>query len=416
MPLSLSLPLYVSDIYTNNNEMAKVNGRKGFKFNISLSARNFILLVLCCQNAGFTLLRSYSQSVLKEEYNYSSILLVGEFIKLIVSSYMTGWGMGKNDDTDIKHMSGVSKLIWLAKNSQKMLMLAGIYGVMNLISFVSLARIDAVEFTVASQLKILATACFFVVLFKRSLSDTKWRALILLVCGTILVSNPDGNMNNKTAGDGANGSDGFGSKLIGYIAVLTQVALSGFAAVYFEKVIKSSTEKLSIWDRNVQLAGASIAFYFATFLWEAIRSDPNKDGIENKDSGGGGGGFFKGWSFITFLLACLSAGGGILVALTFKYADAILKTLAVSLAIVITTFISWALLGSKLNITIIIGAISAILGVLNYNYDATPKNNKVVVTTKEESSSPIRNNQATVIANDNNNINSSNQRKKLQSV
>jgi|TARA_B110000008_G_scaffold199444_1_gene197992 UDP-sugar transporter A1/2/3 len=329
---------------------------------------------------------------------------------------MTGWGMGKNDDTDIKHMSGVSKLIWLAKNSQKMLMLAGIYGVMNLISFVSLARIDAVEFTVASQLKILATACFFVVLFKRSLSDTKWRALILLVCGTILVSNPDGNMNNKTPGDGANGSDGFGSKLIGYIAVLTQVALSGFAAVYFEKVIKSSTEKLSIWDRNVQLAGASIAFYFATFLWEAIRSDPNKDGIENKDSGGGGGGFFKGWSFITFLLACLSAGGGILVALTFKYADSILKTLAVSLAIVITTFISWALLGSKLNITIIIGAISAILGVLNYNYDATPKNNKVVVTTKEETSSPIRNNQATVIANDNNNINSSNQRKKLQSV
>ena len=91
------------------------------------------------------------------------------------------------------------------------------------------------EFTVASQLKILATACFFVVLFKRSLSDTKWRALILISCGTILVSNPDGNMNNKTAGDGANGSDGFGSKLIGYIAVLTQVALSGFAAVYFEE-------------------------------------------------------------------------------------------------------------------------------------------------------------------------------------
>ena len=267
-------------------------------------------------------------------------------------------------------MSGVPKLIWLAKNSQKMLMLAGIYGVMNIFSFISLARINAVEFTVASQLKILATACFFVVLFKRPLSDTKWRALVLLVCGTILVSNPDAKRSSND-----DNSNGFGSKLIGYAAVLIQVALSGFAAVYFEKVIKSSTEKLSIWDRNVQLAGASIAFYFATFLWEAIQADPNKKGIENNGSSGGGGGFFKGWSFITFLLACLSAGGGILVAMTFKYADSILKTLAVSLAIVLTTFVSWALLGSKLNITVVVGAISAIIGVLNYNYDATPKKN-----------------------------------------
>jgi solute carrier family 35 (UDP-sugar transporter), member A1/2/3 len=374
------------------------------RIQLQLTFRNAILLVLCLQNAGFTLLRSYSQSVLKEEYNYSSLLLVGEFIKLLVSSYMTGWGSGKDEDTDIKHMSGVPKLIWLAKNSQKMLMLAGIYGVMNIFSFISLARIDAVEFTVASQLKILATACFFVILFKRPLTDTKWRALVLLVCGTILVSNPDAKISSKNE-DSSGNSNEFGSKLIGYGAVLIQVALSGFAAVYFEKVIKSSTEKLSIWDRNVQLAGASIAFYFSTFLWEAIRADPNKKDIENNGSSGGGGGFFKGWSFITLLLACLSAGGGILVALTFKHADSILKTLAVSLAIVLTTFTSWAMLGSKLNITVVIGAISAIIGVLNYNYDATPKKNAI-----EEKKND------TVNKNDTSPRNSSPTRKKLDSV
>ncbi len=264
-----------------------------------------------CQNAGFTLLRRYSQAVKKESYSYSSLLLVGEIVKLTVSAYMTGWGSGREEDTDIKALDGVSKLVWLAKNCQKMLIIAGIYAVMNLLSFVSLARIDAVEFTVASQLKILATACFFVVMFKRKISATKWRALVLLVCGTILVSNPSAMGRTNGSGDG-NGSDtvgtNAGNKFIGYTAVLAQVAMSGFAAVYFEKVcscffvcvcvcvvvfvyltflvlldvllglshflfkkvIKSSTEKLSIWDRNVQLAGCSIAFYFVTFVGEAF--------------------------------------------------------------------------------------------------------------------------------------------------
>ena len=35
------------------------------------------------------------------------------------------------------------------------------------------------------------------------------------------------------------------------------------------------------------------------------------------------------------------------------------------------------MLGTELNVTITIGAISAIIGVLNYNYDATPKTNNV---------------------------------------
>ena len=42
------------------------------------------------------------------------------------------------------------------------------------------------------------------------------------------------------------------------------------------------------------------------------------------------------------------------------------------------------MLGTKLNVTITIGAISAVIGVLNYNYDATPKVNNV--PTQEQAS------------------------------
>jgi solute carrier family 35 (UDP-sugar transporter), member A1/2/3 len=324
--------------------------------NLSLSLRNTILLALCAQNAGFTLLRRYSQGVLKQSYDYSSLLLVGEVIKLLSSAYVTAYGHGTTDDTDLKHLSGLAKLSYLARHSTKMLLLSVIYGVMNIFSFISLARISAVEFTVASQLKILVTAIFFVLLFQRKISPTKWRALILLVLGVVLVADPDHMRVSERVTTPKGGFDIF----VGYSAVLIQVALSGFAAVYFEKVIKSSSERLSIWDRNFQLAGCSILFYFGTYLFGGKGSTKSHHG------------FFAGWTIVTFFLSVLSAAGGILVAMTFKYADSILKTLAVSLAIVVTTFFSWAFMGAELNVTMTIGALSAVLGVVNYNWDSTP--------------------------------------------
>ncbi len=36
-------------------------------------------------------------------------------------------------------------------------------------------------------------------------------------------------------------------------SVLTEVALSGFASIYFEKVVKSTKEVITIWERNFQL-------------------------------------------------------------------------------------------------------------------------------------------------------------------
>ena len=64
-----------------------------------------------------------------------------------------------------------------------MLVLATIYGVMNILSFVALIYIGAGEFTICAQLKILSTAMFSVLVLGTSLSIAKWRALGLLVIG-----------------------------------------------------------------------------------------------------------------------------------------------------------------------------------------------------------------------------------------
>jgi solute carrier family 35 (UDP-sugar transporter), member A1/2/3 len=89
------------------------------------------------------------------------------------------------------------------------------------------------EFTVCAQLKILTTATFSVIILGTQLTETKWRALALLVLGCILVAIP-----GLQTGDSEKGAGMSSDMLIGYGAVLLEVALSGFASIYFEKVVQ----------------------------------------------------------------------------------------------------------------------------------------------------------------------------------
>lgn len=76
---------------------------------------------------------------------------------------------------------------------------------------------------------------------------------------------------------------------------------------------------------------------------------------------------FHGWSVITWVLAFMGASGGILVALSVKHSDSILKTFATSGAIVLCAILGYQWLGSPLTIETIIGACCAVLALFNYN-------------------------------------------------
>lgn len=77
------------------------------------------------------------------------------------------------------------------------------------------------------------------------------------------------------------------------------------------------------------------------------------------------------WSWITLLVSVLGAAGGLLVAATLKYADAILKTLAAAGGIVLTTILSYYFLNGPLNLVMCIGATVVIISIANYSFDAT---------------------------------------------
>jgi len=151
-------------------------------------------------------------------------------------------------------------------------------------------------------------------------------------------------------------SDDDGNVILGTLAVLTEVTLSGFASIYFEKVVKTDPEgqNLNIWERNFQLALGSFPVYLGFILV------------------GNGGKLFNGWSKVTFVLALLGAAGGLLVALSIKYGDAILKTLATTGAIVLSSILDHVWLQGPLTASMALAGCVVVTAIFDYSFDATP--------------------------------------------
>ncbi len=148
--------------------------------------------------------------------------------------------------------------------------------------------------------------------------------------------------------------------------------MSGFASIYFEKVVKTDEgqSRLTIWERNFQLALGSFPIYLAFILTD----------------GGGEAGYFGGWTKITFALAMLGAGGGLLVALSIKYGDAILKTLATTGAIILSSLLDHLFLGGPLTISMVLAGCVVITSIFNYSFDATPVSYPVVRVSESDCS------------------------------
>jgi UDP-sugar transporter A1/2/3 len=208
-------------------------------------------------------------------------------------------------------------------------------------------------------------------LLGKPFSGVKWRALLLLVLGCVLVASPAFNKKcdiiskgstSSTTSNSGNTDDENVTMLdakLGIFAILCMVTISGYTAVYFESMLKK--EKITVWERNFQLA-----FYSSIFISGIIISERSYTTSPPV--------MFEGWTVSAFLLATIQAGGGLLVAATLKYADSILKTLATSGSIVLSAVLGYMLIDGALDIFVSIGCVSTILAIVNYSLDNTPAN------------------------------------------
>lgn len=314
-------------------------------FSAAVRVRTLCVAFLCVQYAAYALLRRYSTGILKEPWSAASVLGAGEALKFSVSLAAIGAWQGTSE---APASSVRERLSFLVLHSAKMSVPAVIYLVMNFLGFVALRRVDAGTFAIVQQSKVFFTAALQRVMLGRALSVPKWCALTLLVLGVSLISLL--SQPSRQCGGGAAAptvaTSTAASYLTGVAAVLADSALSGFATVYFEKMLKTTV--LTVWDRNLQLAFWSMLIYVP---W-AIYEHPTQP--------------FYGWSAVTVVLAALGAIGGILVALVIKHADGLAKNLATASSIVLTTGASYMLFAGPMSAEIMLGCLVVVTAGFTY--------------------------------------------------
>ena len=109
-----------------------------------------------------------------------------------------------------------------------------------------------------------------------------------------------------------------------------------------------------MWDRNLQLAFWSSLIYAPIMFYDNPRHP------------------FQGWSVITMGCAAVGALGGVLVALSIKYTDSIMKTIATTGSIVLTTVLNAAFLQGPFTLPIWAGGLIVVVSVFNYNDNGDP--------------------------------------------
>ena len=134
------------------------------------------------------------------------------------------------------------------------------------------------------------------------------------------------------------------------------VFVSGFAGVWFERLVKGKMSKVkSIWCANIQLALIGVVFGTLTGVVY--------DGAEILEKG-----FLKGFSPAVWLAVLLQGLGGLLVSMVVKYADSILKAFACAAAILVACIGAMFLFDFQITSQFILGTVFVIGSIVMYSW------------------------------------------------
>ena len=212
-----------------------------------------VLCLLVVQSAVTTMLVQASRCAPKAGqplYLASAAVLVSECLKLVVSLALI-----VSDEGGLRAAARELRMVFgRASDTIRLSVPALCYGLQNALFYVALSNLSATSYQLWSQTKTLFTAFFFVRLLGQRLQARQWAALGLLTAGVSLVQLGEVAVAPSTAAIRAAAAGGQaaavavgGSAAVGIAAVLTSSFLSGFANVYFERVLKQVHHNAVPW-------------------------------------------------------------------------------------------------------------------------------------------------------------------------
>lgn len=241
--------------------------------------------------------------------------------------------------------------------------------IQNNLQYVAATNLEAATFQVTYQMKILTTAGFSVLLLRKTLSATKWVALLFLAIGVGIVQLDSG------ASKPASSQEGVMNPLTGFLAVFAACFTSGLAGVYFEVVLKNSQSDL--WVRNLQLSVSlrsySIINPSCSFFAKLFSFVPAFIPIAYDLARGGTTDIFHNFGVSAWCTVGIQVLGGLITAMVIKYADNILKCFATSLSIILSCLVSVAAFSFPLTTSFVVGAGVVLAATWMYNQSDCPK-------------------------------------------
>ncbi|XP_070558452.1 UDP-galactose translocator-like isoform X2 [Ptychodera flava] len=306
------------------------------------------LVILVVQNASLILVMRYTRTVKGDMYFSTTAVVMTELFKLLTCLLIIFYQCHFHLKNYVEFL--YKSIIGQPIDTLKLSIPALAYTVQNNLLYIAISNLSAATFQVTYQLKILTTALFSVIMLRRSLSAVQWISLCILFSGVALVQvQPTDPASQHTE----KGTEHLHQNpLLGLLAVILSCMSSGFAGVYFEKILKGSSA--SIWLRNIQL-GLYGTIIGLIGMWM-------KDGEKVQEKG-----FFFGYTNLVWFVICWQSFGGLMVAVVVKYADNILKGFATSAAIIISTICAVYFFDFRLNFQFTLGAALVILAVYLYS-------------------------------------------------
>lgn len=299
-----------------------------------------------------------------KRYLTSTAVFVNEVVKLAISLTMALYDVSKSAPPSMPATSLFFSLTSavFSGDSWKLAIPAGLGVLSNSLQYIALSNMRAATFLVTFQLQFLTTAIFGLIVFRRSIALRKWGLLLLLLVGVVLVQMPDANSEQMSLQNESSSSHfprsleewkavrGVGTNrhkrsatyegieediqtadprlnaAVGLLAIIGATLASGFGGVYFEKVLKDSSNHTSMWVRNVQLAVYSV--FPALFIGVVFRDGDN---IANN-------GFFQGYNWAVWSTIVIQAVGGLLLTFFIGHAQRDTRCLATTSSIIMSIF------------------------------------------------------------------------------
>ncbi|XP_017297521.1 UDP-galactose translocator isoform X2 [Kryptolebias marmoratus] len=308
------------------------------------------LAVLVVQNASLILSIRYVRTLPGDRFFATSAVVMAEVLK-VLTCLLIILLQKRLSVTETAHFL-LDSVLFQYKDTLKLAVPSLIYTLQNNLQYVAISNLPAATFQVTYQLKILTTALFSVLMLRKSLSRVQWVSLLLLFAGVAIVQVQQEGNKEASVADASHQN-----YTAGLVAVVISCLSSGFAGVYFEKILKGSAA--SVWVRNVQLGIFGTALGLLGLWWN--------DGGAVAERG-----FLFGYTGMVWCVIFNQAFGGLLVAVVVKYADNILKGFATSFSIVVSTVMSVYLFGFTVDLLFTAGAGLVIGAVYMYSLPKAP--------------------------------------------